>query len=267
MTFLKINTMKITDLKIMLILCFFAFVGFAQQNELDKIKLNDKTIYTGRVVSQKPGEHIRFLIENSTDTLLIKMDQIDEISKISVKSNPQKTNEKSFEQFPFNTNRFQTSLSYYNGGGDVRFEGFGIGMHYGLSQSFALGITTSYFGETGSGAGRGYQWQKVPIIFESVYEYQKYAENKMALFAKIGFGYSFTLNGTFYDNFLEGEYNVSNGIVFNPGFGFRYNFSKNLGSKIELSYLLISDKIEKANGEKLSDVNWNVFMLKLSFFF
>lgn len=238
-----------------------------QNTELDKIILTDKTSYTGKVVSQKPGEYIRLVLENSKDTLLILMEKIEEISKVKGVSNVVTTQKTSIETQRYNSHRFQTSLSYYQGGGDVRFIGFGLGIQYWLSSAFAFGVSASYLGETGSGAGRPYQWQKVPLIVESLYEYQKYSDNRMALYAKLGVGYSFTLNGTYYDNFLEEEYKVTNGFLFNPALGFRFNATKNLGGRIEGSYLLIIDQNKKASGEQVSQLNWNAAMLKLSLLF
>lgn len=243
------------------------FAGFAQNTEWDKITLTDKTTYTGKLISQKPGEHIRLVLENSKDTLLILMDNIDEISKVQGGTIVVAAPKSSVETQNYNSNRFQTSLSYYQGGGDVSFIGFGLGMHYWLSSSFALGVSSSYLGEVGSGAARSFQWQKIPLMVESIYEYQKYADNRMALYAKIGLGYSFTLNGNYFDNFLEDEYRVTNGFVFNPGLGFRYNLFKNFGGKLGVSYLMISDQNKKATGEKVSQLNWNVVMLKLTAFF
>lgn len=240
---------------------------YAQNQELDKITLNNKTSYTGKLVAQKPGEHIRFIVENTSDTLLILMDNIEEISKVQVKSISETTQYSKISSQIYSPNRFQTALSYYQGGGDVRYIGFGLGMQYWMSTKFALGLTTSYLGETGSGAGRGYPWQKVPLTIESVYEYQKYSDNRMALYTKLGIGYSFTLNGNYYDNFLEDEFKVTNGFVFNPGLGFRYNVTKNLGAKLDISYLLIADQNKRANGEKLSNLHWNAVMMRLSMFF
>jgi hypothetical protein len=145
---------------------WISFAGFAQNTEWDKITLTDKTSYTGKLISQKPGEHVRIVLENSKDTLLILMDNIDEISKVPGLSNAVVAQNSSVETQNYNNNRFQTSLSYYQGGGDVSFIGFGLGMHYWLSSTFALGVSTSYFGETGSGAGRSYEWQKVPLTLE-----------------------------------------------------------------------------------------------------
>lgn len=242
-------------------------VSFSQNSDLDKITLHDKTTYTGKLVAQKPGEYVRLVLEQTTDTLQISMDSIDEIAKVPGTISPNPTHKNSSETSLYNSNRFQTSLSYHQGGGDVSFIGFGLGMHYWISPAFAMGVTSSYLGEVGSGAARSFQWQKIPLMLESLYEYQKYADNRMALYAKIGLGYSFTLNGNYYDNFLEDEYRVTNGFAFNPGLGFRYNLFKNFGGKLEVSYLMISDQNKKATGEKLSQLNWNAVMVKLAVFF
>jgi outer membrane protein W len=250
-------------------LLFFLFVGLcqAQTTEKDEVKLNNKTIYRGKLVSQKPGEFIRFLEENSNDTITISMGDIEEIKKVK-SITTQKSGQLATEnQHVFNTNRIQVGFSYYQGGGDVRFQGFGMVINYLKTESFGIGLAVAYQGETGSSDFRSYQWQKIPIMIEASYDLQKYFNNRAAFYARLGAGYSFTLNGDYLEEALQEEIAISNGFILNPGIGFRYNVLKNCNIKTDVSYQFITDQSKLPNGDTLANLKWDVIVLRLSLLF
>jgi hypothetical protein len=244
----------------------FTSICFAQENDMDKIKLKNKTTYTGKLISQKPGESIRFVIQNTQDTISVNMNDIEEISKTKGPTEAKPINNTKASN-PYNANSFQTALSYYEGGGDVRFQGFGLSIDYLKNSSFGLGLSVAYLGETGSSNNRPYQWQKIPLLFVASYDLQKYSNNRSAIYTKVGLGYSFTINGNYFEESSQQEISISNGFAFNPGFGYRFHITKGFGLKTDVSYLLIADQSKFANGNKAANLNWNTVVLKLSVFF
>jgi hypothetical protein len=248
---------------------FFLFAGLcqAQTTEKDEVILNNKTTYTGKLVSQKPGEYIRFVKENSNDTLTISIEDIEEIRKVKTSITPKAGKSATENQRAFNTNKIQVGFSYYEGGGDVRFQGFGMVINYLKTESFGIGLAVAYQGETGSSAFRSYQWQKIPIMIEASYDLQKYFNNRAAFYARLGAGYSFTLNGDDFEESLQEKIKISNGFIFNPGIGFRFNVLKNCSIKTDVSYQLIADQSKFSNGDTFANLKWDVIVLRLSLLF
>jgi len=256
----------ITKCLVAAILILFTTICFSQENDMDKIKLKNKTTYKGKLISQKPGESIRFVIQNTQDTISVNMNDIEEISKTKGPTEA-KTINNTKTSTSYNANSFQTALSYYEGGGDVRFQGFGLSIDYLKNSSFGLGLSVAYLGETGSINNRPYQWQKIPLLFVASYDLQKYSNSRSAIYTKIGLGYSLTLNGNYFEESSQQEISISNGFAFNPGLGYRYHITRGLGLKTDVNYLLIADQSNYANGTKIANLNWNTVVLKLSVFF
>ena len=248
---------------------FFLFHGLcqAQTTEKDEVILNNKTTYIGKLVSQKPGEYIRFVIENSNDTLTISMEDIEEIRKVKNITTQKAVQLATENQRVFNTNKIQFGFSYYQGGGDVSFQGLGMVINYLKTESFGIGLAVAYQGEIGSGGLRSYPWQKIPIMIEASYDLQKYFNNRAAFYARLGAGYSFTLNGNHFDASLQEKIKISDGFIFNPGLGFRFNALKNCSIKADISYQYITDQSKFSNGDKLANLRWDVIVFRLSLLF
>jgi hypothetical protein len=56
-------------------LIFLVQLGWAQ-NEKDEIILNSGKSIKGKIIAQKPGEYIKIVRFNLTDTIIVKMEDI-----------------------------------------------------------------------------------------------------------------------------------------------------------------------------------------------
>ncbi|MFZ1705535.1 MAG: hypothetical protein WAT79_14395 [Saprospiraceae bacterium] len=243
-------------------------VGISQQY-IDQVTTYDNTLYKGTIVEQKLGEHIKILILGSNDTVMLKMDEIDRIVKILKVENDRKVviKKNTAKQPQFNTRRFSPEIALSIGGGDVAQMGLGFALFYRSHPKMQLGLSTTYFGELSSGNGRLYQWQKIPVLAEIQYDIQPYFKTRAALFVKLGIGYSFTLNGRYFDESVWSNVNITNGLAINPGIGCRFNVTHNTGIKLDISYQMILDRAQDDQKETLSQNVWNNILLRGSIFF
>ena len=166
----------------------------------------------------------------------------------------------------FNTSAVRPMVHVGLGGGDYSFTAMGVSVFRQINPTVMAGISAQYFGENGKNSLL-YKWQKIPLTFESMIDLKKYHNNRSSVYMKIGVGYSFTLNGSYYD---PNEYiykKVSDGWAFNPGLGYRINFLKNTGLNFDVSYHLIIDKLHDEQGAELAKNYWNHILFRTSVFF
>lgn len=255
----------------------FTTITYSQFANKDQVHLLNKEKYTGTVIEQKPGEYISLLSENGKDTLTFQMEEIDKIVKIiktdSIISGSKRecnVNCNEMEIKPnkiFNDRFFSPIIHYGAGGGDIAFNMLGLAMFMKLTPETKVGVSACYYGETGSLRNRPIQWQKVPLTVEIMHDVQHYFYGRSALVASLGVGYSFTLNGNYTDLEKRLPAKQTNGVVINPGLGYRFNVLKNTGFMVDVRYQLIIDKDVNKLNETLKENNWDNIVLRGSLFF
>lgn len=248
----------------MIIMVILATFGWTNAQELDKVFLLDSTSYTGKVVEQKPGDYIRLAILNTTDTFTFRMVEIDKLIKVPGGTEDLESSIK-VEQ-GFNNNQYFVNLGGSRGGGDVAYSGLGIGIGYRLNSRLSLGIHAEYLGESGVGISAPYQWQKIPVMAEVRYELQRHYEGRGAIYLHSAIGYSATLDDEFQDPDTGVMFDVTDGVAFKVGLGYRVNIFRNTGLLIDLNYLYIRD--ETREGNRLIKTNkWSNFNISAKLFF
>lgn len=152
-------------------------------------------------------------------------------------------------------------------GGDYSFTAMGLSIFKRVNSYSSIGLSVHYFGENGTGSSRPVKWQKIPLTLETMVDIKKYQNERSSLFLKMGIGYSFTLNGSFFDSEELIVKKVSNGIVVNPGIGYRFNILQNTGLMIDMSYNLIVDNLKDDQNVVLSTNKWNHILFRFGVFF
>lgn len=166
----------------------------------------------------------------------------------------------------YNTSKVNPMVHFGLGAGDYSITDLGISIYHQLHPSFMVGVSTHYLGENGKNSSIP-QWQKIPVTLESSYDIKKYNQNRSSVYLKLGVGYSFTLNGSYYDNNEFINKRVTNGWAVSPGLGYRFNILENTGLNFDVNYHLIADKTEDDNGIVISDNLWNQIIFRTSLFF
>ena len=167
----------------------------------------------------------------------------------------------------YNTHKVFPMVHLGIGAGDYSFSSMGISVFHKMNQKVMMGLSAQYFGENGRGNARLIKWQKIPLTLESVMNLKSYQNDRSALLFVMGLGYSFTLNGGYFDPEDLIQKKVSNGVVFTPGLGYRFNILKNTGVLFDMRYHLIVDKIKNDQKEVLSGKNWSHVLCRMSIFF
>lgn len=166
----------------------------------------------------------------------------------------------------FNTSPVRPMIHFGVGGGDYSFTALGLSVFRQINPFVTAGVSAHYFGENGKNVNLS-KWQKIPLTLESMIDLKKYKNNRSSLYFKLGAGYSFTLNGSYYDPNESTYKKVTNGWTFNPGIGYRINILQNTGLNFDLNYNLIVDELENENGEAFSKNYWNHILFRTSVFF
>jgi Outer membrane protein beta-barrel domain len=166
----------------------------------------------------------------------------------------------------YNTSKVKPMVHFGLGAGDYSITDLGISIYHQLHPSFMVGVSTHYLGVNGKNTSIP-QWQKIPVTLESSYDIKKYNQNRSSIYLKLGVGYSFTLNGSYYDNNEFINKRVTNGWAVSPGLGYRFNILENTGLSFDINYHLIADKSEDDKGNVISDNLWNHIIFRTSLFF
>ncbi|HMR90294.1 MAG TPA: OmpW family outer membrane protein [Saprospiraceae bacterium] len=175
--------------------------------------------------------------------------------------NKLKVSEKSY-----NTSQVKQMIHFGLGAGDYSITDLGISIYHQLLPTFMVGVSTHYLGVNGKNTSIP-QWQKIPVTLESSYDIKKYNQNRSSIYLKLGIGYSFTLNGSYYDNNEFINKRVTDGWAVSPGLGYRFNILENTGLNFDVNYHLIADKTEDDKGIVISDNLWNHIIFRTSLFF
>jgi len=188
-------------------------------------------------------------------------------------------NTTSIRDIIFNKDITKTRSAHYNksdirpafhvglAGGDYSFTAMGLSIFKRVNSYSSIGLSVHYFGENGTGSSRPVKWQKIPLTLESIFDIKKYQNERSSIFLKMGIGYSFTLNGSFFDSEELVIKKVSNGITFNPGIGYRFNILQNTGLMVDMSYNLIVDNLKDDQNVFLSTNKWNHILFRMGVFF
>lgn len=242
--------------------------GMSAQNvELDKVVLEDGSSHVGKVVEQKPGAYIKLALENSQDTLTFTMDEIQRLMKVTMQAPEVMPDQKDNKDRAFNTHAFSIDLSGSTGGGDVAFQGLGIGLDYRVNDRMTVGLATQYLGESGNTLRLQYQWQKLPLTAEIKYDLQRHFSGRTALYACTGLGYSFTLDDSYQSSDTGELLTITNGWTMSPGLGYRVNFLNNMGLMLDVRYVLIADKTVDEMDDVVKTNNWSNVMFSARIFF
>jgi hypothetical protein len=265
-------------LKLMIIsVCLFLQVQInAQTKNTDHVFLLNKQNYIGTLVEQKPGEYIKLQLQNTNDTLKFLMDDIEKIVKIKAEENSGSSHGKG-ETTPgkkiiktqkmYNQRPISLMVHYGVGAGDISFTDIGLGLYWKLGSRSKVGLSASYFGETGNRENSLLQWQKIPVMTEFTHDLYQYSNNRFALISRLGIGYSFTLNGDYFDPEKSLSFTQSNGLAFNLGLGYRFNIFKNAGILVDINYSLITDYNESVEKTDKSKNLWDNVVFRTSLFF
>ncbi|HMU04954.1 MAG TPA: OmpW family outer membrane protein [Saprospiraceae bacterium] len=175
--------------------------------------------------------------------------------------NKLKVSEKSY-----NTSQVKQMIHFGLGAGDYSITDLGISIYHQLLPTFMVGVSTHYLGVNGKNTSIP-QWQKIPVTLESSYDIKKYNQNRSSIYLKLGIGYSFTLNGSYYDNNEFINKRFTDGWAVSPGLGYRFNILENTGLNFDVNYHLIADKTEDDKGIVISDNLWNHIIFRTSLFF
>ncbi len=152
-------------------------------------------------------------------------------------------------------------------GGDYSFTAMGLSIFKRVNTCSSIGLSVHYFGENGTGSSRPVKWQKIPLTLETIFDIKKYQNERSSIFLKMGIGYSFTLNGSFFDSEELIIKKISNGISVNPGIGYRFNILQNTGVMLDMSYNLIVDNLKDDQNVFLSTNKWNHILFRFGVFF
>ncbi len=166
----------------------------------------------------------------------------------------------------FNTSPVRPMVHVGLGGGDYSFTAMGVSVFRQINPTVMAGISAQYFGENGKNSFL-YKWQKILLTVESMIDLKKYQNNRSSVYMKIGVGYSFTLNGSYYDPNEYVNKKVTDGWAFNPGLGYRVNFLQNTGLNFDVSYHLIMDKLHDEQDAVIVKNYWNHILFRTSVFF
>lgn len=253
------GTKKIINL---IILVFLAQILTAQ-NEKDEVILNSGKTIKGKIIAQKPGEYIKIVRENLTDTILIKIEDIDEMKKIDEKAEPiielidPRIDLFDMEVEPkkeFNTRKtqmmFNVLLATMSGNNFLKEEiGGGIGFSLNRKMSDDL-----YLGGGVSIILNGIAF--IPVTFDVKYKLEEMSKGRISYIVTSSIGYSFNKDEdvvkTNRDNsFL---YNPGDGLFFKGGLGVKFNFFKNMGLILDFGFLYQTVKFSQITDPGSTDI-------------
>ncbi len=253
------GTKKIINL---IILVFLAQILTAQ-NEKDEVILNSGKTIKGKIIAQKPGEYIKIVRDNLTDTILIKIEDIDEMKKIDQKAEPiielidPRIDLFDMEVEPkkkFNTRTqimFNVLLSTLSSNSFLKEEnGAGIGFSFikKMSEVLYLGGGVSIFG--------GNDITFIPVTFDVKYKLEEMSKGRISYIVTSSIGYGFNNDS---DTRIRNRnnsflYNPGDGLFFKGGFGVKFNFFKNMGLILDFGFLYQTVKFSQITDPGSTDI-------------
>ncbi|MBK9580612.1 MAG: hypothetical protein IPO48_01325 [Saprospiraceae bacterium] len=209
--------MLIKKTNYIIILLFLAQIVYSQ-NEKDEIILNSGKSIKGKIIAQKPGEYIKVVQFFVTDTIIIKMEDIDEMKKIDQQVEP------NFEIL-VPTNKLLNSqndsislklmpkhyLSFYalgslgnNEVGGIISLGLGLSFHRNISKYFQYGFS--------AGAYFNYNISFLPFTLDSKLRLEEVKHQSLNYFFKTSIGYSsLIVKNSFYYEKTKTTNNLTDG--------------------------------------------------------
>jgi len=198
-------------------LIFLAQLAWAQ-NEKDEIILNSGKSIKGKIIAQKPGEYIKIVRFNLTDTIIVKMDDINELKKIEQNVEP-------------NIELIDPRIDLYNIQNDsipsklmtkhhLRFYALGaIGNHetggilgLGVGLSFHRNATEIFQYGGSAGVYFNSSLSLLPFSFDAKIRLEEVKHNKVNYFLKPSIGYSLVLvENSFYYGRSKTLNNITDG--------------------------------------------------------
>lgn len=268
------------NIKLTIFLLFIVGGAFAQQ-EQDEVILNTGDKIKGKIIAQKPGEYVKIVRYNITDTIIVKMEDIQLMQKISVPNEkpapsvePYIVDTKPLEVKSFNSRKYTLQFASLLGTGsgdfteDFYFIELGLGVNRNVTSLLQMGIQFSLMVFESSNFS---DFSYLPVTtLSGRYKFEQVAKNRVAytVFGSVASLNSEKFKGTFKSLIDKNEYQGGGGISLKTGLGIQVNFLKNTGIMLDLGYMyqnvsLVSTKTEVPN----SRGNRNGFFTQFSIFF
>lgn len=231
-----------------IILSFLVQIAWSQ-NEKDEIILNSGKSIKGKIISQKPGEYIKIVRYNLTDTIIVKMEEIDEMKKIDQKAEPIiELIDPRIEGYntPYDTNLTKTfskhNFSFYilaslgeNGIGGIFGQGLGLSFQRVIHDKLNLGISFGvYFNDLTKD-----MIAFIPFTLDARIRLEEVKSQKLDYFLRTSIGYSSILIN---DNFYFSKNMTTNtltdgGLVIKLGLGLEKTNTRSKKVSIEFGFL------------------------------
>jgi len=211
--------------------------AMAQFPFLDQVVMEDGRKLDGLIIEQKPGAHLSLWRPDEGDTLVLHMDQIDRILRITApmisQTDPEKMPEE-IKEVKYGTNRFTTLIRGAHGGFTYGFHGAGLAIGMRIHPGIEIGLGAQYFGEYTNNAFH----QIMPLCLESRFRLYRSKSGRFERLFSLETGINFSLNKYFW-NHERGEFlSIRNGYYLHPALGFKIYLFPNLGLILDLGYQL-----------------------------
>lgn len=233
------------------IICFMHLCTSNAQNNQDEIILNSGKSIKGKIIAQKPGEYIKIVRYNLTDTMIINMDDINELKKIDQKAEPNielidpriDLGDMDIEpKKKFNNRKTQMMIHVLlssmssNSFSKEQFEpALGFSINRRISDVLYLGGGVGILGN---------DIIFIPVTFDVKYKLEEMSKGRINYLVSSSIGYSFSKDPATSlknsDNSLR--YNPGDGPLFKAGLGVKFNFLKNMGMMLDFGFIYQSVK-------------------------
>lgn len=225
-------------------------VTFGQSEGEDVVLLKNGSEHIGKIIEQKPSQHIRLLQLPSNDTLTIRLEEIDRILKreiqvlpeaeIQAQTAPKHVPETIETEANYHQSNYHFHINGMASGGDYASVGLGVGLYRRIGPVLQLGAVFNYYGSTRNfDTSRG-PAGSIPFGLDIEYMIQSTRQNRLGLQLGCQLGYNFVTQGGHQRNDKNAYFN--NGLYVHPSIGFRCNIWKEAGLLLELGYQNIQSK-------------------------
>jgi len=177
--------------------CIVAFIvcnAFAQApaKDQDLISLKNGYQYLGNIVEQQPGKFIKLYRPTQNDTVIIKMEDVEKLSKIFIQTFSEKKRTKKdttlkIGRFNNKKNIYHFYYSYYRGDVYSNVNGFGLSYSRSFNNNYFAGLSCNGFINQTKGNGVRYtsvsQYKNKTEynIYYTVNQFQLLFENKFRI--------------------------------------------------------------------------------------
>lgn len=275
-----------------LILIVFSWTNlFSQiQRDQDLITLKNGFQLLGFIIEQQPGTAVKIFRPTQNDTVLVKMEEIDKLSKIMVNTFSEKTitqKDTSLKIGRYNNKKNVYQLSYlFQAGGlySASMQGAGFAYYRNYRNYYYAGISGSYLSgynesiDYQTGATKVYSYSRFQLVFENKLRLSRRLQNKrFTTLLGVNAGYVFegsytNTNIISSDNSKIRKEDFVGNYMLQTNLSFKINPDNNSGFIIEpgLIFYKPKQKLYNSDGFYLGYQNnpiYEMFSLRMSYFF